>query len=381
MRRLTQLPRPDWQAKVESVGFAFHTAEDGSPYWDESACYEFRPAEIEVIEQATLELDRMCLEAVDHVVKNSLWAEFHIPPEFAAWVGWSWETEERTIIGRFDLAYDGKSAPKMLEYNADTPTSLLEAAVVQWFWYQDRFGGKRHYDQFNSIHERLIEGWKMLLAEGDAQRVLTFLTMAEADEDFLTTTYLRDTAIQAGWVTEQWDLKELEFDAQSKSFTNLSGRPVELAFKLYPWEWMLREEFGKYLTYNKTRWLEAPWKMLLSNKALLPLLYRLFPESPYLLPASATPIQGNHVRKPIFGREGAGISLHLKAATAAVSPATFDDGPCIYQQYVALPQFNGCHVVVGSWMVNGYACGIGVREGDGPILDNLARFVPHIVRG
>jgi glutathionylspermidine synthase len=36
------------------------------------------------------------------------------------------------LYGRFDLAYRGDGPPKLLEYNADTPTALFEAAVVQW---------------------------------------------------------------------------------------------------------------------------------------------------------------------------------------------------------------------------------------------------------
>ena len=50
--------------------------------------------------------------------------------------------------------YDGKAPPRLLEYNADTPTALLEASVAQWFWLQDCFPTA---DQFNSIHERLID--------------------------------------------------------------------------------------------------------------------------------------------------------------------------------------------------------------------------------
>ena len=47
----------------------------------------------------------------------------------------------------------------MLEFNADTPTSLYEAGIVQWFWLQDFDKNK---DQFNSIHEKLIAYWKYL---------------------------------------------------------------------------------------------------------------------------------------------------------------------------------------------------------------------------
>ena len=51
----------------------------------------------------------------------------------------------------------------------------------------------------------------------------------------------------------------------------------------------------------------------------------------------------------------------------------------IYQQFYPLPDFNGRRPVIGSWMVNGYACGIGIREDDSLVTGNLSRFVPHII--
>ena len=86
----------------------------------------------------------MCLEAVGHVIENRRLGEFGIPEPYHDWVAWSWERDEHTIYGRFDLRYDGAGPPKLLEYNADTPTALLEAAVIQWFWFQDLLAFGRH---------------------------------------------------------------------------------------------------------------------------------------------------------------------------------------------------------------------------------------------
>jgi glutathionylspermidine synthase len=46
-----------------------------------------------------------------------------------------------------------------------------------------------------------------------------------------------------------------------------------------------------------------------------------------------------------------------------------------------VPNFAGNHPVVGSWMVNGYACGIGVREDTKLVTGNTSRFVPHVFAG
>ena len=136
MNRIPAEPRLNWQQIVEGQGFHFHTAE-GQPYWNESAYYQFSAAEIDSLEAATYELDRICLLAVEHVLDQpDQLSRFNIPSDAFDFIRASWETDEITIVGRFDLAFDG-STPKLLEYNADTPTGLLEAAVIQWQWLKD----------------------------------------------------------------------------------------------------------------------------------------------------------------------------------------------------------------------------------------------------
>lgn len=131
MRRLTIDPRPGWQKKVERYGFLFHTPQ-GVPYWDESACYQFSTHEVDTLELATQTLHEMCIELVGEVIRERMFGLFLIPKEFEGLVIRSWEEDEPSVYGRFDLAFDGVGPPKMLEYNADTPTALLEAAVAQW---------------------------------------------------------------------------------------------------------------------------------------------------------------------------------------------------------------------------------------------------------
>lgn len=92
-------------------------------------------------------------------------------------------------IRRFDLAYDGLQPTKLLEYNADTPTSLVEAAVAQWYWLEETHPDR---DQFNSIHQRLIALWRELPPEFP-KRHIDFCS-ADDLEDWMTITYLLDTA-------------------------------------------------------------------------------------------------------------------------------------------------------------------------------------------
>ena len=61
MRRLTVNPRPGWQARVEKIGLTYHTLADGTPYWDESAYWQFSSREIDRLEAATSEIQRLAL--------------------------------------------------------------------------------------------------------------------------------------------------------------------------------------------------------------------------------------------------------------------------------------------------------------------------------
>ena len=220
MQRLASIPRSNWQATVESQGFHFHTLE-GQPYWDESAYYQFTSAQIDELERATYDLDRMCLEAVPHVIDD---------------IGWN-----------------------------------------------------------------------------EARRM----------------------------------------------FVDLREQPIREIFKLYPWEWLLRETFASHLIWHPTRWLEPPWKMILSNKAILTILWEIFPNSPYLLPAFLQPFGNSFVKKPALSREGANIAMVVDGRTELETGGDYG-GPFVYQAIHKLPAFDGNYPVIGSWMVNGYACGIGI---------------------
>src|ERR1035437_6958972 len=157
MRRIAATPRPDWPKKVEGAGLTGPPGEQ--PYWNEAAFYEFTAKEVDVLEAATNELEKMTLQAAQHVIDNKLYARLAIPEIAVPLIESSWEAEPPALYGRFDLAFDGVNPPKLLEYNADTPTSLLEAAVVQWYWLEETYP---HKDQFNSIQERLVALLKRL---------------------------------------------------------------------------------------------------------------------------------------------------------------------------------------------------------------------------
>ena len=224
MERFTIEPRPGWQAKVEALGLDYHTSA-GEPYWDESVCYRFTTAEIDRLEAATNELHRICIEAAGHVIEANLYARFGIPERFVPLIVNSWEREDLSFYGRFDLRYDGSGEPKMYEYNADTPTSLLEASVAQWYWLEEVMPKA---DQFNSIHEKLIARWK----ESGLKGTVHFASAGGPAEDIANARYMQDVATQAGLETKFLRMADIGWDG--RQFVDLQREPIRMLFKLYP---------------------------------------------------------------------------------------------------------------------------------------------------
>ena len=375
MQRIKTSPRNNWQQAVENLGFGFHTTD--VPYWDETAYYSFTLDEVDNLEKATTTLWDLCLKAVQHVIDNKLYSQFKIPENYIEYIEKTWNEDVPSIFGRFDLCYkNGKI--KMLEFNADTPTSLYEAGIVQWFWLQDFDKNK---DQFNSIHEKLIAYWKYLKGYLQPGK-LHFTCLKETLEDLTNTEYMRDCAIQAGLDTKLVFIDDIGWDENAKQFVDMEDESIRNIFKLYPWEWLAAEQFGKNILEdtNQIFWIEPSWKMILSNKAILPILWELNPNCEYLLPAYFDENgMKDYVKKPILSREGANIEMVKHYGTIEKTDGEYGEEGFVYQQLFELPDFDNNYPVIGSWIIGQEAAGIGIREANNLITDNKSRFVPHLI--
>jgi glutathionylspermidine synthase len=374
-----------WRETVVAQGLVFPTTPlpDGRelPYWNESAWYELSMMQVERLEAATEELYGMCLEAAAVMLRRYSDADLHLPSGSLALARESLDRQDASVYARFDLAYDGVGPAKMLEINGDTPTGLVETAVAQWRWLEDVFPGN---DQWNSVHDRLIGWWREHAALFPAGIHFLHSTADESGEEEMTTTYLRDTAAMAGLTTYGHPIEQLGWDAATRRFVDDYDLPVRGAFKLYPWEDMLGEAFGTHLLARAeaepVRWVEPAWKLLLSTKAILPVLWELFPGHPNLLPAYVGEPRDmvEWVAKPLWGREGDNVHVRARGQDLARG-GTYGDQPLVYQAYTPLPVFDGNHVVLGSWVVGGKAAGCLVRESDGLVTDYHSRVVPHVI--
>jgi glutathionylspermidine synthase len=377
MKRELISPRANWREDCEAVGFTYHSI-DGT-YWDESRCYRFTADEIDTLEAVAAELNARCLEAAEHIVADRRFDALAIPVACRERVAASWRAQEFTLFGRFDLAYDGNSPPKLLEYNADTPTALLEASVVQWRWLEQAIRpGNPDADQFNSLHEKLIASWRALAVTFSANTPVYFTCTGDSEEDRGNIDYLRDVATQGGVDARFIAVEDIGWDSTSGVFVDDQDNQIHVLCKLYPWEWLAQEAFGPDLLASKLRVIEPAWKMLLSNKGLLPILWEMFPGHPNLLPAYFEPgkIAGDFVEKPLLSREGENVRLHLGAQTIEAEGGYGAEGR-IYQAYTPVPHFGDDYMTIGAWIIGDVPAGIGIREDAGPITRNTSRFVPH----
>lgn len=378
--------RVGWQQLADEYGFKFY-AMHGQPYWDETAYYQFSLQQIEQqLETPTEEIHQMCLHVVDQVVADErLMQKFQLPKTQWDYIRRSWLNNEPSLYSRLDFSYNGKQPAKLYENNADTPTSLYETGFWQWLWLENQVDASvlhRGSDQFNSLQEKLIERL-MELAQQRPDEVLHFSCCQDTEEDRGTVQYLEDCANEAGISTKFVYIEDIG-EGEEGCFTDMDDQVITWMFKLYPWEFMLREEYASLLDTSKVSWLEPAWKSVLSNKAVLPMLWKMFPDHPNLLPAffeedlAASGLK-NYVKKPIFAREGANVSIYQNGKKTHHSSGPYGDEGFIYQAYQALPQFGDNHTLIGSWLVNDKAAGISVREDKNPITQDLSRFVPHII--
>ncbi|MDC0738892.1 glutathionylspermidine synthase family protein [Cognatishimia sp. SS12] len=388
MQKISLPERPDWRGTAKGLGFTFADMH-GEPYWDETSAYQFSLRQIEDdIEDPATELHSLCRELIpDILASEEMMDRLVIPAAHRDYIAASWRDGAPEIYGRFDLVYDGNGPAKMLEYNADTPTSLYESASFQWSWLEEQIAAgvlTPKDDQFNGIHEALVARFAALFPKGTD---LHFTAIAGQPEDYATVESMGWAAREAGLGAHYTDLEKIAL-SEERQFLDDEDRVIATLFKLYPWEDLLRDDYAAHLAAAGCLMLEPAWKALLSNKGILPLLWQKFEGHPNLLPAyfaddtdGCASLGGSYVEKPIFSREGASVRIVEDGQTLDVaSDRAYDAHPMIRQAYQPLPIFDGFRPIVGAWVIGETCAGIGIREDRARITQDLSRFKPHFIR-
>ncbi|EAI7237552.1 glutathionylspermidine synthase family protein [Campylobacter upsaliensis] len=375
---------------LESIGFSWHTDEDGSDYLDNRfICVSKNEAN--AYYEAANELYDMFIAAAQNVIDNDRFDELGIPFNLIDAIKMSWENEVHWhLYGRFDFAggLDGKPI-KLIEFNADTPTSLFESAILQWAMLKQN--NLDEHLQFNSIYESLMDNFKRLITLDESVEEfeehyrgwkILFSSVAGNKEEELTTKLLAHIAKDAGFECDFSYVDEVEFGEEG-IFKN--GVNYEYWFKLIPWEEIAIEEgelamlLTQIMRNQKAIILNPAYTLLFQSKGILKILWELYPNHPLLLESSYEPLQGkDFVRKPMFGREGANISIVKDDVKLQENIGPYGNNKMIYQQYYELNSNENEYYQAGVFFAY-EGCGLGFRKG-GLIIDNASKFVGHIIK-
>ncbi len=377
---------------MEELGLSWHTDEDGTPYIVDQLV-QVSEAQADAFYEAANTLYDMYVEAAQQVIDRQLYYELGIPSNLVALIEDSWERDDWHLYGRFDLAGGLDGLPiKLIEFNADTPTGLVETSIIQWALLKaNRMDEAR---QFNNLHEMLQANYRRLITGEDATvdfaaryagESLLFSSVRDLPEDERTVRYLQSIASDAGFYTDFCYMDEVGFTDDEGVF-NRDNQLADFWFKLYPWEDIAEQELELTRTLERisknggTRFINPAYTLLFQSKGIMKILYDLFPDSPYLLKTGFEPLDGvNQVQKKMFGREGANTVITGPDGRALASTdGPYDFHKSVYQELAGFPaDSSGRNYQAGVFYV-WEACGLGFRRG-GAILDDMSKFVGHVV--
>lgn len=351
--------RDDWRARCAAIDFTYAVHDDGRPYWDETGAYRLTKFAATELEKATRELHARCMDVVARVIaSDELLLKFGISPILFPLIRRSWDEQLPSIYGRFDLMYDGRSPPKLLEYNADTPTLLVESGIAQRTWLSDmkaRGSLPPSTGQFNELEASLTELWRTTRTDRRVQTgndCMYFACLNHHNEDQKNMEAMRKHANDAGFITKSIHMEDIIWNGTR--FVDRQGLNIDHCWKLYPLEWMAADALP-HLASSSTQWIEPAWKLILSSKGILPLLWEMFPGHPNLVAATwdettARSWGTRYVSKPLQGREGQLTTVHEPNGSPVFQRGVRQDDPdgvhglgarLVYQQFVAPPSMMG----------------------------------------
>ncbi len=364
----------------------------------EDGCANYVPGEAVVIQEEDAEallnaadtLYDMMVQAVPESLPDEFLKVLGIPENLWELLRQSWNDDRHWhLYGRFDLAQTPEG-PKLLEFNADTATSIPETAVVQWASLAA--AGKNDANQYSGLYEALVEQlktWRMLNDDLAPALLLTFIGASAEDE--ANCTVIAQAAKEAGFETHLCPIEEVSIStegAEKGVWAQIEAeqwRQFPFLFKLLPWEQIAWEEPEllqslTYLASMRNVVIANPaYTLLFQSKGMLAWLWKAYPYHPLLLETDLEPLTGKYIRKPYFGREGQSIEV-VDKGTVVRTEGEYNEQLQVYQRWCDLPEDNNSYKYQAGVFWAGEGCAIGYRREKG-IITNLSQFVPHLVEG
>ncbi len=347
------------------------------------------------LKRATNELHALFMAATEHVLNNeSLLEKFNIPRSIWPRIQQSWKNRRNQVVtGRFDFALSDRGL-KVYEYNCDSASCHMECGKVQGKW-AEHFDCRDGFDAGRSFQERLVNTWKKIHVDG----VLHIMCDRDLEETYHAL-YMQQIVESAGIPTKMIrGVSGLKWN-DAGDVCDPDGTPIKWVWKTWAWETaldQLREECDDdeqavlahrperdrdaaprlvdVLLRKEVMVFEPLWTLIPSNKAILPILWRLCPNHPYLLNSSfelrKSLVKSGYAVKPIVGRGGSNISLVNRAnSVVAETSGQFDSRDQVYQEIWRLPLIDDLYVQVSTFTAGNAYGGAGIRA-DKSIVINM----------
>ncbi len=387
MRVRLEAHQGDVDTAVRGLGWDWCVEDDCSNYVPGEAVL-LPEKEADALLEAAATLYDMMVQAVPDDLPDAFLNVLGIPENLWRLVRQSWNDDRQWhLYGRFDLAQTPEG-PKLLEFNADTATSIPETAVVQWASLAA--AGKNEANQYSGLYEALVEQlrtWRMLNDNLSPALLLTYIGASAEDET--NCAVIAQAAIEAGFDAHLSPIDKLSIstEGEDKGVWAQVGaeqwQQFPFLFKLLPWEqiaWEEPELLESLSLLSRSRTVtiaNPPYTLLFQSKGMLAWLWKAYPFHPLLLEADLEPLSGKYIRKPYFGREGQSLEI-VDSGRSIKTAGEYDGQQQVYQRWCDLPQDSKGYSYQAGVFWAGEGCAIGFRREKG-IITNLSQFVPHLV--
>lgn len=352
------------------------------------------------LKRSTNELHALFLHATDYVLQHEeILEKFNLPRVLWKRIKQSWDNRRNEMItGRFDFCMHDQGL-KVYEYNCDSASCYMECGKIQDKW-AEHFDVTEGRSAGNKLYKELVEAWRNSSVKG----VLHILQDKDLEETYHAL-FMKEAIEQAGIRCKVLkDFDTLSWNAQGQIIDD-EGIEVRWVWKTWAWETaldQLREEceqddarmdsyeFDQVRTGNprlvdvllrsEVVVFEPLWTLIPSNKAILAVLWMLFPDHPFLLNTQFSLTeelrQKGFAEKPIAGRCGHNISLVDKDTVLEATGGKFGKQDLIYQELCMLPQMNGLNMQLCSFTVEGSYAGACMRTDSSVLITKDSDLLP-----
>ncbi len=368
-------------------------------------CHAVTVQQCQAIRLAAAELGKIIKKTVAVIAKadDCLLAELGIPEN--AWAAVRVASLFPTLIGRFDFALT-ETGFKLLEFNADTPSGIVEAFFVNNavcnYWRRD----DPNAEMAEKIGDVFAEWLRSEAMDKDA--TVFFSALDWHCEDLGNTKYLLEkSGLEAAFVALS-DLRVMDDAVYAVSRDGM--KRIDVLFRMHPLEILSAEVsedgfpvgalFLQHVAAGRLRLLNPPAALLAQTKALQALIWSVAEQGEcytmaeqafirrYMLPTYfENRFQGRcpYVTKPIFGREGQGVKIYDAAGRleAGEDDGNYESKGLIYQKKAEMEKvkimtcrgIQEIHLLWGIFLLGDEAGAILLRAG-GEITDDMAYYLP-----